>query len=183
MELPQLLSMDKVEDKKLTGALWDDKVWGRLGGSILDTRSNAAPTAPAPTAAPPRPAALSPDGPPPVRSLPVRAKSVPLAKGQRCRPRLCPRRSRPSRSLEHPPPPPPAPSVHWLGALSIGGGWGARNAMLGGVLEGLEEEMGTRGRQHQCPGGSQPGEEPPHRPFRCRPGEMLVPSAESGAFP
>lgn len=132
MELPQLLSMDKVEDKKLTGALWDDKVWGRLGGSILDTRSNAAPTAPAPTAAPPRPAALSPDGPPPVRSLPVRAKSVPLAKGQRCRPRLCPRRSRPSRSLEHPPPlPRHRPSIGWERCQSVVGGgremrcWGA----------------------------------------------------------
>lgn len=174
--------MDKVEDKKFTGALRDDKVWGQLGGSILDTRSNAAPTAPVPAAAPPRPAALSPDGP--TRpSLPVRAKPVPLAEGQRCRPRLCPRRSRPSRSFEHPPPPPPAPPVHWLGALSIGGGWGTRNAMLGGVLGGLEEEMGTRVRQHRCPGGSQPGAEPPHLPFCCRLGEMLVPSAESGAFP
>lgn len=64
---------------------------------------------------PPRPGQrLSAPTAPTVRSLPVRAeraraKPVPLAEGQRCRPRLCPRRSRPSRSLEHPPPPPPPP--------------------------------------------------------------------------
>ena len=142
---------------------------------------------------PPRPGQrLSAPTAPTVRSLPVRAeraraKPVPLAEGQRCRPRLCPRRSRPSRSLEHPPPPPllqlQALPVHWLGALSIGGGWGARDAMLGGVLGGLEREMGIRGRQHRCPGVSQPGAESPHLPPRCCPGETLIPSAKRRAFP
>lgn len=92
---------------------------------------------------PPRPGQrLSAPTAPTVRSLPVRAeraraKPVPLAEGQRCRPRLCPRRSRPSRSLEHPPPPPPSsnsrhcPSIGWERCQSVVGGgremrcWGA----------------------------------------------------------